>query len=774
MCVSFLAAESSKQLKESSQKRYSNIFVTFEYSPSDLPKQNRREDMAVGLSLIKNATKAFSQEADRSALDGPSLESQGTMLRKKIPEKMRDELIELSFQETDYNDIVTSPNDYVIISGAPGCGKSTLCETLAYKWSCGEMWAVNPQFEFVFVLKFRDLNRFKDDKNITAQKILSHSYPEQFNKISTMQSASNALLILDGFDECSNKFELLKDDDKFTRYTHALFDLLDPRNKFLPSARIVTCRPASREILIRLLVSKDFRPTCTFEIVGFNITNLEKYIRQYSHHASLDRSNQNQKEEEKKEKLEEFITRVKRTPILQSMMTIPFYCNGVCCLMLESEIAVDSIPMTYTGLFSTLLTFFLRNHGFRNTKMKLKHVLEKKKFKKMILLLSRFAFSMEQEGKIVFSTNDFPKSDVRKLRNAEQLIIRSGLIMKVDREDEVSYQFLHYFFHEFLVALHVYHHGMNTAKSCYSGYILSMLGGLIGGAVDSSKSNRFVRKYALKFKPEKSISIEQILKQSPTEYYISSSLSIVFEFQNYLHLKSSTAIVINSFNIDQRHSEYILDMSRRKDMKINELSLIIMDGHECYKHYELIIALRECSRTCHLFASTEIFNIVDANEFDQFQKLICLEEDPINLKIDLNNELHCLTRDTVNFYNLLNSSVAGVDLVVHMNIDQFTFHDLLKIKSELFQKFKSVTLCLFDEAGDIEEDRNVHSHGSNCVSEETKRKVRAFEKVNGRPSNLRFDASCIIDIHQGVFPLLYYTTTAERLPASPITCCVIA
>ena len=63
-------------------------------------------------------------------------------------------------EELDIFDVIKEEDKYVVMNGIPGVGKTTLINSLLYKWSCGEIWNGengNPKFDFVFVLYCREL-----------------------------------------------------------------------------------------------------------------------------------------------------------------------------------------------------------------------------------------------------------------------------------------------------------------------------------------------------------------------------------------------------------------------------------------------------------------------------------------------------------------------------------------------------------------------------------------------------------------------------------------
>ena len=86
-------------------------------------------------------------------------------------------------------------------------------------------------------------------------------------------------------------------------------------------------------------------------------------------------------------------------PLVYDMMTVPFYCWGVCYLM-KNDVPVQEFGQTYTALFTNLLALFVRNHGLRNPSMKITKVLNIPIFKEICIDLAELAYQMKVSGKI--------------------------------------------------------------------------------------------------------------------------------------------------------------------------------------------------------------------------------------------------------------------------------------------------------------------------------------------------------------------------------------
>ena len=76
-------------------------------------------------------------------------------------------------EELDIFDVIKGEDKYVVMNGIPGIGKTTLINSLLYKWSCGEIWNGKdgkPGFDFVFVLYCRELTKYMKRQDIQCRK----------------------------------------------------------------------------------------------------------------------------------------------------------------------------------------------------------------------------------------------------------------------------------------------------------------------------------------------------------------------------------------------------------------------------------------------------------------------------------------------------------------------------------------------------------------------------------------------------------------------------
>ncbi|XP_023210546.1 uncharacterized protein LOC111613419 isoform X2 [Centruroides sculpturatus] len=96
----------------------------------------------------------------------------------------------------------------ILVSGNPGYGKSTLCKKIAYDWSCdGNVKDYVKHFDLVVVISLSHLGT-TNVKDAVFDKL----FPESRKEAKEILEAEelNLLVILDGFDETTNKKSVLK------------------------------------------------------------------------------------------------------------------------------------------------------------------------------------------------------------------------------------------------------------------------------------------------------------------------------------------------------------------------------------------------------------------------------------------------------------------------------------------------------------------------------------------------------------------------------------
>ncbi|NXR21636.1 NLRC5 protein, partial [Cinclus mexicanus] len=317
--------------------------------------------------------------------------------------------------------------------GKPGTGKTRLMHRICQKWAEG----VLPQFLFIFLFEFRQLNLLK--RKLTLKELLFDMFfqPEDspdavFQGI--LENAQKTLIIFDGLDEFAANMDVSSSSKRGSGLTFPvpisqLFaDLC--HGKLLPGCTVlVTSRPK------RL---PDFLYTVSVlaEIWGFDHEKIEEYVSHYFHQHSF---------------RERAIAHVKNNTKLLSMCLIPALCNIVCIcleyLLLKHQMSVE-LPQTMTQLYIKMFLIFLNKQqgdcaGDEETQLKSN--------KTAILGLFDLALRGLEEKKLVFYVGDIPE-DVKEFASLHGLLT----VFEVKTSGtcpEVGYAFVHLSLQEFFAAL---------------------------------------------------------------------------------------------------------------------------------------------------------------------------------------------------------------------------------------------------------------------------------------------------------------------------------
>jgi len=203
-------------------------------------------------------------------------------------------------------------------------------------------------------------------------------------------------------------------------------------------------------------------------VSGFSRTSIDAYINKHF--------------QDNKDRLTTIMQQLEHQQFLYDAMTIPFYCWGICYLI-SSDVPMKQFGQTYTSLYCNLLLVFILMHGLRKTCHTICDVVNNPQFKNICIGLSELAYELQQNSKINLTQKDLPDGfDVKVL------IADSGIIIEIEDTYGFTkgYQFLHYTFHEFLVAINLFikrEKGLKGAEQ-----LNKILAGLYGELVSPSNS----------------------------------------------------------------------------------------------------------------------------------------------------------------------------------------------------------------------------------------------------------------------------------------------
>ena len=313
----------------------------------------------------------------------------------------------------------------MLIDGAPGVGKTTLCRKFCKDWAAGQ---ILKQFSIIWLLNLRE-ERIAKAKSL--DDLFQHYNKKLLKKLLEHIEETGGegnLLVCDGFDELSKK----------ERTQHSLFlDII--LGKVLPNCSvIVSSRPYASQMLQQM---KSI--THHVEIVGFTEKQIKECIRQNI---------------TDKPKAEELIQQLKQRLDILSLCYTPL--NAAITLYVYKQ-EKHTLPTTLTQLYTLYILHSLK----RSVKIHFENldaddITDLKNIPDSIALpfiaLCKMAYNGLQDDQLGFSTSQLPQSlqgcPGCKGTKPDLLGLMSGSKSFTGSNAEVSYQFIHLTAQEFLAA----------------------------------------------------------------------------------------------------------------------------------------------------------------------------------------------------------------------------------------------------------------------------------------------------------------------------------
>ena len=314
----------------------------------------------------------------------------------------------------------------VLVEGDAGIGKTTLTVSLSEEWASDKLFQ---EFELILLLPLR-LEKVASAGSLHKLLEVFHSDEEIYKSVDSYlkkKEGENVLVIADGWDELSecqrNKSSLL--------YQFLFVD-------FPLMSVLVTSRPSTSAPLHNLACIDRF-----VEIKGFGEDNIKEYVQ--SEFAT------------DQKKAQRLLEQLQYNPLIQSVCSVPLNCAIVCHLWHTLK---EDLPSTMTQLYEKIILHFvchnlrkLPAYGSTFSMASFNDLPEG--LQKSWWLLCEFAFKALEKDQIVFSKKQLPEIS----KDGNEQVLCFGLLQSVETvlalTTEVSYNFLHLTFMEYLAALHL-------------------------------------------------------------------------------------------------------------------------------------------------------------------------------------------------------------------------------------------------------------------------------------------------------------------------------
>ena len=219
-----------------------------------------------------------------------------------------------------------------IISGVPGCGKTTLSRKL-----CQDLYsqALPNTYPLILLVELRKLKTSLKEmkKDIDLQFLLRGSVVSNLPQLcETMEErdGEGVAMILDGFDEVAD----------YLGKSPFLRSLLSVEEPYLSECDIfVTTRPSCCPDLMSLMR----QPSCNVEILGFTDSDIDVYVQNFFREASSGKIEAGQKSKV-------VIDKLNSLPVIRGMSRIPLVLKIIC--KVQNHLGSAPLPETVSGIFS--------------------------------------------------------------------------------------------------------------------------------------------------------------------------------------------------------------------------------------------------------------------------------------------------------------------------------------------------------------------------------------------------------------------------------------
>ncbi|XP_078057473.1 NACHT, LRR and PYD domains-containing protein 3-like [Mustelus asterias] len=346
-------------------------------------------------------------------------------LRRELEKIRTDQLFQSSFSQRK-----SKSGNSAAVSGVPGIGKTTMVQKIVYDWATGKIY---PHFQFVFSLKFRDLNTI--NYRINLRNLILDQYPYFGNNLGELwRNPKGLLFIFDGLDEFKDRIDfadnrrntepqsMCTDPECWCEVSDIVYSLI--QHKLLPGCSVlVTSRPTALHLLEKADIS------VWAEILGFVGDERKEYFNKFFEDQTVAAA---------------VIKHVEENEILYTMCYNPSYCwilgLSLGPFFTQRDRKQQQVPKTITQLYSYYIYNILKNHGR-----------EIENSRDVLLKLGEMAFTGVSKKKIVFRNKDLIEYNLHPSQFLSGFLME--LLERVDSAQSVVYTFPHLTIQEFVAAL---------------------------------------------------------------------------------------------------------------------------------------------------------------------------------------------------------------------------------------------------------------------------------------------------------------------------------
>ncbi|XP_031556908.1 NACHT, LRR and PYD domains-containing protein 12-like [Actinia tenebrosa] len=344
----------------------------------------------------------------------------------------------------------------ILVTGQAGIGKTLFCQKLVRDWANDRLFEdeemrTHPDFQFVFLLTFRQLSLLGQEK-FSLLELLNRSslLNEQSNMDDAvfenlLQNPEKLLLIIDGYDEYLHDGEVTGDSEM--KYPN------NPREKMPVS--VVVAKLLKGKMLQNSVVMITSRPgnkihdlrgnfDVQVEVTGFSSRQVLEFVEKYF----------KDNESMKKTVLNHFH---QHEGVLE-FVHVPVICLLMCYFLewhlIHSETPVQ-LPVTRTDLYHEVTKVFIRKHHLHLKYAKKEQA--ERAVEETLRELAKLAAKLLEKRKYIFDEEDlsqlkFDKKEMDSLKTSGVLYCCPGTRKSPFAEVSHEYAFIHLTVQEYLAA----------------------------------------------------------------------------------------------------------------------------------------------------------------------------------------------------------------------------------------------------------------------------------------------------------------------------------
>lgn len=319
----------------------------------------------------------------------------------------------------------------ILIEGAPGVGKTTLCWELCRKWN-----TILKDFAIVLLVRMRDKSAQLADDPSKLFKSNNKIHEEAYGEVMKADGES-LLIILEGYDEMPPNIQ-----------RDSIYSEIIKGNLLSKASVIVTARPSSAQIVHEMCPKVNFQHV---EVVGFTSADIENYIKDAM---------------EGEEQLQaDFHCYLELHPHIHTMMCNPLNC-AITVDIYKSSKDTGVVPTTQTELYSIVtskrvIRHFMMKEEYQDIHKTVKRLSDlPKEPRRQLNIICEFAYKNIVKNQLVFDSIPPEMQTLGLIQECRDLM----------SDESESFNFIHLTLQEYLAAYHIHWLSPMKIASCLTSH----------------------------------------------------------------------------------------------------------------------------------------------------------------------------------------------------------------------------------------------------------------------------------------------------------------